>query len=62
MIEDIVNFVDWYAAVQALVVFGFFGTVVSFLLVTLFMFVNYFKINGELGLGAGIICIITGMF
>lgn len=52
---------DWYVAVQTLVVFGFFGTVLSFMLVTLFMFINYCKTNGELGLGAAIICIVTGI-
>lgn len=53
---------DWYGAVQAMVIFGFFGTLISFFLIILFLFVGKCQKNGEIAFAAGIICIVTGMY
>ncbi|KAJ8309593.1 hypothetical protein KUTeg_014467 [Tegillarca granosa] len=52
---------DWWAATQALVIFGFFGILVSFFLVILYIFVGKCQKNSEVAMGAGIICIVTGV-
>ena len=53
-------FADWYGAVQAFVTFGFFGTLVTFFLIILYIFVGKCQKNGEVGMAAGIIGIVTG--
>lgn len=53
---------DWYGAVQAMVIFGFFGTLISFFLIILFLFVGKCQKNGEIAFAAGIICIVTGKY
>jgi len=53
---------DWYGAVQAMVIFGFFGTLISFFLLILFLFVGKCQKNGEIAFAAGIICIVTGKY
>lgn len=56
------SFSDWYAFAQAASCFGFFGILVAFFLVILYLFVNQCKSNGEVATGAAIICLVTGMF
>ncbi|KAL3872780.1 hypothetical protein ACJMK2_035981 [Sinanodonta woodiana] len=53
--------VDWYAATQALVSFGFFGIWVALILVSLAMFSGTFKGNKEVAIAAAIVCILTGV-
>lgn len=52
---------DWFAAVQALVTFGFFGINVALFLLILYMFVSSCKKSGELALATAIICFATGV-
>ncbi|CAG2250925.1 unnamed protein product [Mytilus edulis] len=52
---------DWYAATQAMVTFGFSGILISFFLLILFLFINSCKTNGQIGLAAGIVSIVTGI-
>ncbi|XP_033735208.1 uncharacterized protein LOC117323836 [Pecten maximus] len=52
---------DWYAATQALAIFGFVGINVAFLLVCLLLFTSQCGGNKEVGMGAAIICLITGV-
>ncbi|OWF52974.1 uncharacterized protein LOC110447021 [Mizuhopecten yessoensis] len=52
--------VDWYAAVQALAIFGFVGINVAFLLVCLLLFTSQCGGNKEVSMGAAIVCIVTG--
>ncbi|KAK3608542.1 hypothetical protein CHS0354_042519 [Potamilus streckersoni] len=53
--------VDWWAATQALVSFGFFGIWVALILVSLVMFSESFKGNKEMAIAAAIVCIVTGV-
>ncbi|CAC5421102.1 unnamed protein product [Mytilus coruscus] len=53
---------DWYGVVQAFVTFGFFGILVSFFLVILYIFVSKCQKNGEVAIAVAIICIATGVF
>ncbi|CAC5425566.1 CACNG5 [Mytilus coruscus] len=53
---------DWYGVVQAFVTFGFFGILVSFFLVVLYIFVGKCQKNGEVAIAVAIICIATGVF
>lgn len=52
---------DWFAAVQALVTFGFFGINVALFLLILYMFVSSCQKNGEVAMGTAIICFVTGV-
>lgn len=51
---------DWWAFAQAASCFGFFGILVSFFLVILYLFVGSCKGNGEVATGAAILCLLTG--
>lgn len=53
-------FPDWWAFAQAASCFGFFGILVSFFLVILYLFVDSCKGNGEVATGAAILCLVTG--
>lgn len=53
-------FSDWWAFAQAASCFGFFGILVSFFLVILYLFVDSCKGNGEVATGAAILCLVTG--
>ncbi|XP_063429309.1 voltage-dependent calcium channel gamma-8 subunit-like [Mytilus trossulus] len=53
---------DWYGVVQAFVTFGFFGILISFFLVVLYIFVSKCQKNGEVAIAVAIICIATGVF
>ncbi|XP_063429179.1 claudin-18-like [Mytilus trossulus] len=53
---------EWYGVVQAFVTFGFFGILVSFFLVVLYIFVSKCQKNGEVAIAVAIICIATGVF
>ncbi|XP_076098315.1 voltage-dependent calcium channel gamma-5 subunit-like [Mytilus galloprovincialis] len=53
---------DWYGVVQAFVTFGFFGILISFFLVVLYIFVGKCQKNGEVAIAVAIICIATGVF
>lgn len=52
---------DWWAFAQAASCFGFFGILVSFFLVILYLFVDSCKGNGEVATGAAILCLVTGV-
>nr|XP_022330142.1 uncharacterized protein LOC111128677 [Crassostrea virginica] len=52
---------DWWAFTQAASCFGFFGILVSFFLVILYLFVGSCKGNGEVATGAAILCLLTGV-
>ncbi|XP_062584289.1 uncharacterized protein LOC134246042 [Saccostrea cucullata] len=52
---------DWWAFTQAASCFGFFGILVSFFLVILYLFVGQCKGNGEVATGAAILCLVTGV-
>ncbi|XP_060584999.1 uncharacterized protein LOC132740956 [Ruditapes philippinarum] len=52
---------DWYATCQAFVTFGFFGINVGLFLLILYMFVPSCLKNGEIGMAAAIVCIVTGV-
>lgn len=58
----LVFFSDWWAFAQAASCFGFFGILVSFFLVILYLFVDSCKGNGEVATGAAILCLVTGNF
>lgn len=50
---------DWFAAVQTFGIFGFMAVNVAFLLVILAMFVGACRGNGEVQLGAVILCFVA---
>ncbi|KAL5008161.1 hypothetical protein ScPMuIL_013742 [Solemya velum] len=52
---------DWWAATQALAIFGFVGINVAFFLLILYMFVGKCQKNGEVAMATAIICIVTGV-
>lgn len=58
--NNFLYFSDWWAFAQAASCFGFFGILVSFFLVILYLFVDSCKGNGEVATGAAILCLVTG--
>lgn len=58
--DNFLYFSDWWAFAQAASCFGFFGILVSFFLVILYLFVDTCKGNGEVATGAAILCLVTG--
>ena len=55
-------FTGWFGVVQALVTFGFFGILMTFFMVIRYIFVGKCQKNGEVGMAAGIIAIVTGKY
>ena len=55
-----IYFTDWYGVVQAFVTFGFLGTLLTFLLIILYIFVGKYQKKAEVGIAAGIVANVTG--